>query len=151
MVCPRCGQRARVRSIGNAQARLSCPHCALSREWREDALHVLIDDRRVVLRRDHGAWLDPTSNTYVKTFRFEDGIERRFGTPLWLRTECCGGHLLWANNTDHLAYLERYVAAGLRERPPGPAPLSWKLPAWMKDAKNRQEVLRAMAGRSRLE
>lgn len=52
---------------------------------------------------------------------------------------------MWANNEEHLDYLESYVGAPLRERPDGPSGLSWYLPAWMKAAKHRNEVLRSLA------
>ena len=57
----------------------------------------------------------------------------------------CAGDLLWANNAIHLDYLESYVAAALRERSLGPATLQWYLPSWMKHAKNREEIPRAIA------
>jgi hypothetical protein len=73
--------------------------------------------------------------------RLSDGLE----CELWLRSECCGDHVIWAHNLEHLDYLERYVGAGLRERNPTTwksAGLSWRLPGWMKEAGNRDELLR---------
>jgi len=69
-----------------------------------------------------------------------------FGLPLWLQTPCCG-HTLWAHNEDHLAFLECFVAATVRERMPG---LIWnrslasRLPRWMQASANRAEVLRSL-------
>jgi hypothetical protein len=68
-----------------------------------------------------------------------------FGRPLWLHTECCGGHTLWAYNGEHLDFLANFIAASLRERPISPRTLTWSLPAWMKDAKHRDEVARQIA------
>ena len=118
VVCPRCAQRAVVRETGRSAARLTCSHCALSRESADQPARPV------------------------------DGTEPRFGVPLWLRAECCGGHLLWASNTSHLDYLESYIGARLRERPPMPSGLSWYLPGWMKRAGHRDEVLRTI-GRMR--
>jgi hypothetical protein len=67
---------------------------------------------------------------------------------LWLQTETRHG-AVWAYNLEHLNLLGRFVAASLRERDP------WyehgrkmtcvaRLPAWIKSAKNRTEVLRAV-------
>jgi hypothetical protein len=71
-----------------------------------------------------------------------------FGLPLWLQAPCCG-ELLWAFNERHLDLLERFVAATVREKPaimPGRAgSIISKLPAWVKDAHNREAVLRAIA------
>ena len=72
---------------------------------------------------------------------------------LWLQTPCCG-QVLWALNEKHLNWLEKYVAAALRERKQSPK-FSWsnkslasRLPLWMKQAKNREAVL-AGVGRLR--
>ena len=66
-----------------------------------------------------------------------------------------GGELLWAANEQHLAYLESYIAASLRERPEAVISpmgrrwvgkgLSWQLPDWMKSAKHREEVVAVLA------
>ncbi|MES5817960.1 hypothetical protein [Streptomyces sp. RG80] len=67
---------------------------------------------------------------------------------LWLRAETRHG-VVTAYNLEHLDLLRRFVAADLRERDP------WyghgrkmtyigRLPAWIKSAKNRGEVLRAI-------
>jgi hypothetical protein len=74
--------------------------------------------------------------------------EPPFGARLWLEAECCGGNRLWALNERHLAYLADYVAETQRERefpsPPGSRQLGYKLPKWMKLAKNRDEVLKTV-------
>lgn len=145
VVCPRCTGRAVVRSTGPSEARLLCENCAATREWSEDRLFVLVAGRPVKLRRDSAAWIDDRTGEYVREYQVEEGVEPRFGVPLWLQTECCGGRLLWANNAAHLDYLEGYVGAELRDRVSGPAPLSSRLPAWMKASHNRERVMRALA------
>jgi hypothetical protein len=145
VVCPRCGRRATVKETGRNTARLLCPACTLAREWTGDRLHVLVAGRPAVLRGYDGGWVDPETGRLQRDYECPEGQDCRFGVPLWLRTECCGGHLLWANNQSHLAYLESYIGAALRERPEGPSGLSWYLPAWMKHAKHRDEVLRSLA------
>ncbi|CAL9616495.1 hypothetical protein [Streptomyces sp. enrichment culture] len=81
--------------------------------------------------------------------RRSTGPDDGFARPeLWLRTETRHG-TLWAYNLEHLDLLRRFVAATLRERDP------WyehhrkmtcvgRLPAWIKRARNRDEVLRAL-------
>ena len=68
---------------------------------------------------------------------------------LWLAADCCG-HTLIANNTAHLDFLEGFVGATLRERAPDAA-LGWsnralmsRLPAWLKSAANRDEILKTI-------
>ncbi|MFJ9241774.1 hypothetical protein [Streptomyces sp. NPDC101776] len=68
--------------------------------------------------------------------------------PLWLQTGTRHGEL-WAYNLQHLDLIRRFVAADLRERAPWydtgqKMTLVARLPAWMKSAKNRHEVLRAV-------
>jgi len=80
------------------------------------------------------------------------GQDLHFGAELWFQAECCGGHLLWALNLEHLDWLERYVGARLRERPSrspsaptaSASALARKLPAWLKGAKHRDEILRTI-------
>ncbi|GGM79811.1 hypothetical protein GCM10011609_14510 [Lentzea pudingi] len=66
---------------------------------------------------------------------------------LWLTTPCAD-HTLWALNTAHLDVLESYVSATLREDPDPSSvrrmTILAKLPAWLKSAKHRDEVLRAI-------
>ncbi|MEU4245575.1 hypothetical protein [Actinoplanes sp. NPDC026619] len=70
-----------------------------------------------------------------------------FGLPLWLRTDV-RRHVLWAYNARHLTLLEQYVTAELRERGPAVSCCSMtmieQLPAWMKAAKHRPDLLRAI-------
>jgi hypothetical protein len=122
VVCPRCGARAasvprptESRWIGEWPRRLVCAGCGHART-------------RPAGSTSWGGPIDPF-----------------FALPLWLQTECCGGRLLWAYNRTHLDLLEEYVAAELRERGvrPGSSVLT-RLPAWIKAAKHREEVLRTI-------
>lgn len=64
--------------------------------------------------------------------------------PLALQTPCCG-QTLWAFNDKHLDAIERYTAALIRERVGcSNASLASRLPQWIKSAKNRETVLKAI-------
>jgi len=124
VVCPRCDARAvdtpwpaaGPRYVTSWPRRLACQNCAY---WavRPDGSSV---------------WGQP--------------VDPFFRVPLLLQAACCGGHTLWAFNETHLDLLEGYVAARLRERRAHPASMSVlaRLPAWMKSAKHREDVLRAI-------
>ncbi|MFJ6621599.1 hypothetical protein ACIQOW_29005 [Kitasatospora sp. NPDC091335] len=125
--CPRCGGRALV------LARLGdrCEH-----RWTGGREHT-----RRLLRCGCGYAVDgfPAQRT------FGGPVDPYFELPLWLDAECCGGRRLWAYNPAHLDLLEDYVAAGLRERGAVPGmTLVARLPAWVKSAKHRDEVLRTI-------
>lgn len=126
LVCPACGLCAESRDLGGNDSpgwfnprRLVCLRCSFSREWAERAI----------------------------SRRARDAVDDFFGLPLWLQTPCCGD-VLWAYSEQHLAALESYVLAELRERRRDPAygwsNRSWisRLPTWIKLAKNRDEVSR---------
>lgn len=75
-----------------------------------------------------------------------------FGYPLWLLVPCCG-HELWAHNLEHLRYIESYVSAKHRMRNPEPntggirnKTMASSFPKWITDAKNRDEILKCIAG-----
>ncbi len=70
--------------------------------------------------------------------------EPAFGLELLLQAPC-KGHTLWAYNPRHLEFIAEYVAATIRERTPNfNATLASRLPDWIKVAKNRPAVLRAV-------
>ena len=67
-----------------------------------------------------------------------------FRLPLWLQISCCN-ETLWAYNLKHLEIIEQYVSAKLRERTnKGRNSFLSKLPTWLKLAKNRDEILKAI-------
>lgn len=123
--CPVCESGAVIhvgdpggRPIDAAARRLVCEACGLTRDQAETPM---------------GAISDPF-----------------MGRPPRLRAETRHGTLV-AWNEDHLDYLERYLAGGLREETPAAeggvrnASIVSRLPAWAKAAKNRDEVLKAIA------
>ncbi|MGW4892517.1 hypothetical protein ACWEQL_09655 [Kitasatospora sp. NPDC004240] len=77
---------------------------------------------------------------------FGGPVDPYFRLPLRLVADCCGGRRLWAYNLAHLDLLEGYIGATLRERAAVPGSMSMveRLPAWMKSAKHRDELLRTI-------
>jgi hypothetical protein len=67
-----------------------------------------------------------------------------FGLQLWLQFPI-DDNILWAYNYDHLNYLKTYVAAKLREeRVVTKYSMTQKLPNFIKLAKNRDRILKAI-------
>ena len=67
---------------------------------------------------------------------------------LWLKVNCCG-EILWGLNYEHLDYLEKYIGAQLRERKKSEngwhnQSIESRIPKWMKDSNNREEVLKSI-------
>lgn len=83
-------------------------------------------------------------------FRFgtEPITDPYFDVPLWLQTKTRHGSV-WAYNMEHLQLVRQFVQAPLRERAPwyeteSKMTFIARLPGWIKRAKNRTEVLRAI-------
>jgi hypothetical protein len=74
------------------------------------------------------------------------GIEPMFGMSLAWREPCRKGREIWVFSSEHLVELKRYVLANLRERGcHGNRSYFMRLPAWIKSAKHRGDVLAAIA------
>lgn len=161
--CPRCGAQA-VASV----ARVTCPACGLAREGAgvlpPQSPHPVPLTGRCsrcgralsvvgsVRGRAHGLPVH-CAECGATTRLSAPGVHRIVttgdvptfgGLDLWLQTPCAG-HVLWAYDEPHLDFLERYVAAGLREQAPGNASLASRPPRRIKAVKNRDAVGKGLA------
>lgn len=138
--CPGCGGPAQVVPVPGAERR--------EREWPP-----WCRSRRLVCRgcghardRDGGPYKYPTFSGRDVTGSATDPY---FRLPLLLQVRTRHGWL-WALNREHLDLIADYVRTGLRERNDRPWPWTKnrtvisRLPRWIKEAKNRDEVLRAV-------
>ena len=77
--------------------------------------------------------------------RDREGHDPHFGLPLRL-TERTRAGLLWAYNAEHIDELRRYIAADQRERYRATSNKSMisRLPTWMKLARHRAMMLKAL-------
>lgn len=128
---------------------LVCPRCAgpaVSKRLDPTARDTLAPRRLVCRRCGHLQESRPPAVAGLARVGHDD----YFRLPLWLATPCCG-ELLWAFNARHLAALEAYALAALRERRRDPAhgwsnqSFASRLPAWIKAAKNRADVGKGLA------
>jgi hypothetical protein len=133
LVCPRCSQCARVQRLGERVA-LTCRSCGYSREDSKP--------RCAIAFAPNGAAFGPD------TVGVGAPVDSYFYQPLWLQVSYCG-EVLWAYNEEHLAFLEAFVLA--KQRTSVRSEHGWsnqslmnRLPLWMKQAKNRDEVLRCL-------
>lgn len=122
--CPECDRRATLlplndlRSSRIVERRLTCGSCGFTRD--HDGIAVAF---------------------------FDDGRDPSFGFPLWYRKRTSKG-VLWAYHRAHLEMLRAYVGTTERERAKSP---TWRnqsyfsrLPAWIKSARNRDMVVKAL-------
>lgn len=85
----------------------------------------------------------------MRRWRASEACDDYFGLPLWLQVAFPDG-TLWAYNAEHLALLDAFVRAKLRERRMDPK-LGWfnksfagRLPRWIQVGKNREALLRRL-------
>ncbi len=123
VICPQCQGCAVVRPIAptddRSPRRVTCLSCSYTKDW-------------------HGT-----------TLSFGTPIDSYFGLPLWLQTEV-GDRTFWSYNLRHLQFIKAFVQATIRERSEHPGQ-GWRnqsvisrLPEWIKLAKNRKRVLKAI-------
>jgi len=132
--CPTCKSAAQIAPVGDDDEllRFACSSCGLEREgeaaWTMGAGIVRIREpdatpaRRFSMTRKRPP--EPEEHDYA----------------LWLRRTHSSGQELWAFNEEHLDYLERYLRASLHDDA-----LAWRLPTWMRDEGNVEEVFEGIA------
>ncbi len=125
VVCPQCHFCARIRSIDSAAIealaprRVTCLSCSYTKDWRGETISI------------------------------GSAADAYFGLPLWLQIEV-GDRQFWAHSLRHLQFIKTFVQATIRERNIGHFQ-GWRnqsaisrLPEWIKLAKNRKRVLKAI-------
>ncbi len=127
--CPTCAGCAHLQRLPAPPGRrvgyrLVCGRCAATRDW------LLARDRVIP---------SPAAGPEL----------HGFGLALWLQVTCCG-HVLWAYNLAHVAFLERYIGARVRTQRSVPrtylgnGTLESRLPRLVLMAKHRTRVLRGL-------
>ncbi|MFK8004013.1 MAG: hypothetical protein AB8H86_30895 [Polyangiales bacterium] len=164
--CPRCPSRAKVVLNAEGTPRVSCLACAHIHEGWAPPDDAFVEQCKKARCSRCNEWLGDASMLYrasddeldihcacgaTRTKR----LPRRWLTgvpvdpylrlPLWLRC-AVGAETLWAYNVEHLDFLHSYLSGTLRKRTPNEkSSLVTRLPAWMKSAKRRDDVLKGLA------
>ncbi|WP_223596475.1 hypothetical protein [Neobacillus bataviensis] len=139
VVCPNCNGKSKVISLGdhspystgNAK-RFLCLLCGMTKEFvpKNNCFNQSLIS--------YGSeWNDGFIN-------IGGAFDWYFGYPLYLQIACCG-HTLWAYNIEHLEYIKNYVEADLRENGTYYLSVESRLPLWIKSAKNRDAVVKAIS------
>jgi len=83
--------------------------------------------------------------TFVMKYKDQGIIDPAFGLDLWYQDEV-KGEIIWAYNDTHLHEIRNYVKAELRERTTNRFKMTMveKLPNFIKLAKNRDDVMKAL-------
>lgn len=123
--CDNCGKQINV-EIPNQkeitrQITIPCPHCGITRTFQ------------------------PRNDSYQLTYKSSGiAVDPIFNLPLWFQKEV-KGNLFWAYNRQQLLDIKSYVQAKLRERQSqGYTTMVERLPTFIKEAKNREAILKAI-------
>lgn len=121
--CPACKKQAIARTDAQRkEARLNCVWCGYNKKATME-VHYRPDRTAVLLLPAH----------------------RYFGAELWFQAPF-RSHIFMAYNPEHLAYLEQYIGALLREHNDRKGfTLIEKLPGFYHQAKNREALLKLIA------
>lgn len=119
VICPTCAKKAVAKANFEVKkVRLFCVHCGYNKEVSAELVH--------------NAVIQKPANQF-------------FDAELWLQTTF-KSEVFWAYNDKHLDYLERYIAATLREHKDRTHfTLLEKLPRFYHEAKNREGLLKIIA------
>lgn len=171
VVCPKCGKEATINSnrLFQEDVKLNCPHCMYNTKYADqlrykisikhncpecgknisaekDNLKKPIKEISVICSNcGFNAVYTSKVLSYIPVKEL-NGLkgDPYFNFPLTLQTEV-KGNLFWAYNREHLDEIEKYVEAELRERTSAYLmTMAARLPHFIKDAKNRNDILKAI-------
>lgn len=124
----------------------NCPDCGKSISAEQDNLKEPVKEMTVTCPNcEFRAEYTSNVTSYIPAKQL-NGLkgDPLFNCPLWLQSEI-RGNLFWAYNREHLEEIRAYVEADLRERQSlYLMTMVARLPQFIKDAKNREEVLRTI-------
>ena len=122
--CDNCEQLIDITILNNKEKveelTISCTHCGIARTYK------------------------PKNDAYRLTYKNTGICDPIFNLPLWFRTDI-KEETFWAYNREHLNEIRNYVSAKLRERQTTThTTMVEKLPNFIKVAKNRNRILKAI-------
>ncbi|AWB43636.1 hypothetical protein DCC85_04955 [Paenibacillus sp. CAA11] len=147
--CTKCTYRAAEEPSYRYSANGVCSKCAL---WFNEEL---LDKRQFTQKYvhhlcPHCSSLNQVSVHRVPTYRSYHGEIRQGREPIF-KLELYflayfKGKPVWAMNREHLNYLLAYISADIRQKPTGPVKRtpSYSLPKYMKEAKNREAMVKIL-------
>jgi len=170
VICPDCGEDAVVKNEYNyKRATLECNHCDL----RKTGLDLMIykafvniycpvcthpiryeqgnlkkKPKNIQVRCDEcdsSFQVKPKTEECLKSYVKEKGLihDKVFGCPYYFQ-ENFRGKLFWARNREHLLEMENYISSDLRTRLPYRMQMVERLPTFIKEAKNREAILKIL-------
>ncbi len=170
VVCPDCGEDAVVKNEHSCkQATLECRHCNLKKNGHDLMVYKVFvnincpmcahpiryeqgnlkEKPKTVLVKCDGCdasfQIKPKTEKYLNSFTKQEGLihDRIFGCPYYFQ-EDFKNKLFWAKNREHLLEMENYVSSDLRTRLPYRMRMVERLPTFIKEAKNREAILKIL-------
>lgn len=170
VICPDCGKDAVVKNEHSyKQATLECSYCNLKKNGQDLMVYKVFVNlncpmcahpiryeqgnlketpKSVLVKCDECSasfQTHPKTEKYLKSLTKQEGLihDRIFGCPYYFQ-ENFKNKLFWAKNREHLLEMENYVSSDLRTRLPYRMRMVEKLPTFIKEAKNREAILKIL-------
>jgi len=170
VVCPDCGEDAVVKNEHSCkQASLECRHCNLKKKGQDLMVYKVfvnlncpmcahpiryeqgnlkVTSKSVLIKCngcDASFHTQPKTEKYLNSLAKQEGLihDRIFGCPYYFQKDF-KSKLFWAKNREHLLEMENYVSSDLRTRLPYRMRMVEKLPTFIKEAKNRDAILKIL-------
>lgn len=172
VLCPKCNHEGKValtHFLDTNNAVFKCTHCFFSEKASERMrykstakakcgnclakLIVNVEGRKTIPKYIIISCPECTAKNrvaenwevYIQRYNISGIIDPVFGLPLYYQTKI-KEEILWAYNIEHLIAIRDYVSSELRERTTNKFKMTMveKLPQFIKNAKNREEVLKSI-------
>lgn len=148
LMCHNCPHAEHERDLirYKSTVKRNCDHCGkefkvVVTDQKEKVKDVTIPCPHCGTVRTYSATTEKYRKGYESIGQATDPI---FGLPLWFQADV-RGDLFWAFNREHLNEIKAYVISRLRERQsPTHTTMVEKLPHFIKDAKNRDRVVKVI-------
>ena len=142
VICPKCQSKAIVLggkpyqpiSHYELDVQFSCTSCGFALKYEKMSATSCFTNSKGQPLKSHVIFLNSS-------------IDPFFSFPVWYQSDTRYG-ILWAYNLDHLKIIESYIADKLRSRNGMPIrnnSMGSRFPQWVKDAKNRDYLLKNIA------
>ncbi|SMP03222.1 hypothetical protein [Chryseobacterium profundimaris] len=170
VLCPNCGEGAAVKNENSYKlATLECNHCDLKKKGYDlmtykafvnlycpVCTHQIRYEQYNLKERpktinmncdacDSQFQIQPKIEKYLNSYPKEQGLihDPVFGCPYYFQIDF-NGKLFWAKNREHILEMENYVSSHLRTRLPYRMRMVERLPTFIKEAKNREAILKIL-------
>ena len=119
----------------------NCKHCGSNLGFKSKPTKTNVNTQKVICNTCTN---ENEYEIFWEKYFHNKVIDPHFGMDLWIQTNI-KSNILWLYNLEHLAFLQNYVSSKLRDDSQRTKySLITNLPQWIKDAKNRELIVKKL-------